>query len=38
MEQHTTCTQKIEPFGIARLIERPIRTLNTSTPGLDDQS
>jgi hypothetical protein len=38
MEQHTMCTQKIKSFGIAPLIERPVRTLNPSTPGLDDQS
>jgi hypothetical protein len=38
MEQHTTCTQKIESFGIAPLVERPIRTLNPSTASLNDQS
>jgi hypothetical protein len=38
MEQHTTSTEKIKSFGIARLIKRAIRTLNPSTPGLDDQS
>jgi hypothetical protein len=38
MEQHTTCTQKIKSFGIAPLVERPVRTFNQSTPGLDDQS
>jgi hypothetical protein len=38
MEQHTTCTQKIKSFGIAPLVERPVRTLNQSTHGLDDQS
>jgi hypothetical protein len=38
MEQHAACTQKIESFGIASLVERAVRTLNPSTPGLDDQS
>jgi hypothetical protein len=38
MEQHTTRTQEIKSFGIASLVERPVRTLNLSTPGLDDQS
>jgi hypothetical protein len=38
MEQHTTRTQKIKSFGIAPLVERPVRTLNSSTTGLDDQS
>lgn len=38
MKQHTTCTQKIKSFGIAPLVERPVRTLNPSTPGLDNQS
>ena len=37
-EQHTTCRQKIKSFGIAPLVERPVRTLNPSTPGLDNQS
>jgi hypothetical protein len=38
MEQHTTCTQKFKSFGISPLVERPVRSLNPSTPGLDDQS
>src|SRR5207344_640336 len=38
MKQHTTCTQKIKSLGIAPLVERPVRTLNPSTPGLDNQS
>src|SRR5262245_26874432 len=38
MQKNTTCTQKIESFGIASLVERPVRTLNRSTHGLDDQS
>jgi hypothetical protein len=38
MKQHTTCAQKIKSFGIAPLIERPVRTLNESAPGPDDQS
>jgi hypothetical protein len=38
MEQHTTSTQKIKSLAIAPLVERPVRTLNQSTPGLDDQS
>jgi hypothetical protein len=37
MEQHATCTQKIKSFGIAPLVKRPVRTLNPSAPGLDDQ-
>jgi hypothetical protein len=38
MEQHTAGTQKIKSFAIARLVERPIRTLYPSAPSLDDQS
>src|SRR5262245_17033868 len=38
MEEHATCTQKIESFGIAALVERAVRTLNPSTPGLYNQS
>ena len=38
MKQHATCTQKIKSLGIAPLVERPVRTLNQSTFGLDDQS
>ena len=38
MKQHTACTQKIKSFGIAPLVERPVRTLDQSAPGLDDQS
>jgi hypothetical protein len=33
MEQHTTGTQKIESFGISPLVERPIRTLDSSAAG-----
>src|SRR5262245_19050611 len=36
MEQHTACTQKIESFDVAPLVQRPVRALNQSTPGLDD--
>jgi hypothetical protein len=38
MEQHTTRTQKIKSFAIAPLVERAVRTLNPTAPGLDDQS
>jgi hypothetical protein len=38
MKQHAARTQKIESFAIAPLIERPVRTLNQSSPRLDDQS
>jgi hypothetical protein len=38
MEQHATRTQKIKSFGIAPLVERAVRTLNPTAPGLDDQS
>ena len=38
IKQHTTCTQKIKSFGIAPLVERPVRTFNPSTPSLDNQS
>src|SRR5262249_49926411 len=37
MEPHATCTQKIESFGIAPLVERAVRTLDPSPPGLDDK-
>jgi hypothetical protein len=38
MEQHTACAEKIKSFGIAPLVERSVRTLNQSAPGLNDQS
>ena len=37
MKQHPMCTQKIKFFGIAPLVERSVRTLYPSAPGLDDQ-
>src|SRR5262249_41460123 len=37
MKQHPASTQKIKSFGIAPLGKRPVGTLDSSTPGLDDQ-
>jgi hypothetical protein len=38
MEKHTIRTQKIKSFAVAPLVKRAVRTLNQSTPSLDDQS
>ena len=37
MEQHATRTQEIKSFAVASLVERAVRTLDTSAPRLDDQ-
>jgi hypothetical protein len=37
MEWYAMRTQEIESFTVASLVERAVRTLDTSTPRLDDQ-
>ena len=37
MQQHPACAQEIKSFGVAPLVERAVRTLYPSAPGLDDQ-